>query len=377
MARRLLGKILREEIAMRKVRLLSALLPLVLVIACSDDNSTVAPPPPPSLSAEDQQIVTACQAMRDKLEVYAAAHNGTYGQYDIAWNEAGLQYVDNPYTGETEPSGIRASNPGQIGLESYMCNGTVLGYRITGYGKDHMLITLESLGNVPADVLNNHDISVANAFLVRETALLFAATNDGVFSTDVAGDTNKDGKTLKDLLPNGELLLNPFESVHSEPQDGLGLAWHGGVGYMGSDSGNGYIDSFTIEAYSCNGDIMLTLGRFLSYNEDLVYGQATSLRSAVEHFKYYSGHYPHNLDVETTPGGKTVINLYTDGQYFHDTDFLNPYTKQHYIPALGIATGKGAIAYQPMETSGEVTDYVVTGRNALDEFVRLGKNPLN
>ena len=377
MARRLLGKILREEIAMRKVRLLSALLPLVLVIACSDDNSTVAPPPPPSLSAEDQQIVTACQTMRDKLEVYAAAHNGTYGQYDIAWNEAGLKYVDNPYTGETEPSGIRASNPGQIGLESYMCNGTVLGYRITGYGKDHMLITLESLGNVPADVLSNHDITVANAFLVRETALLFAATNDGVFSTDVAGDTNKDGKTLQDLLPNGELLLNPFESVHSEPQDGLGLAWHGGVGYMGSDSGNGYIDSFTIEAYSCNGDIMLTLGRFLSYNEDLVYGQATSLRSAVEHFKYYSGHYPHNLDVETTPGGKTVINLYTDGQYFHDTDFLNPYTKQHYIPALGIATGKGAIAYQPMETSGEVTDYVVTGRNALDEFVRLGKNPLN
>ena len=377
MARRLLGKILREEIAMRKVRLLSALLPLVLVIACSDDNSTVAPPPPPSLSAEDQQIVTACQTMRDKLEVYAAAHNGTYGDYYIAWNEAGLQHVDNPYTGETEPSGIRAAAPGQIGLEAYVCDGTALGYRITGYGKDHMLITLESLGNVPADVLSNHDISVANAFLVRETALLFAATNDGVFSTDVAGDTNKDGKTLKDLLPNGELLLNPFESVYSEPEDGVGLGWHGAVGYLGADSGSGYIDAFTIESYSCDGDVMVTLTRFLAYHEEIVNWQASELRFAVEQFKHDSGHYPHNLDVEMTPAGKTVINLYTDFEYHHYTDFLNPYTKQHYIPALGIATGKGEVAYQPMETSGEVTDYVVTGRNAFDEFVRLGKNPLN
>jgi hypothetical protein len=55
---------------------------------------------------------------------------------------------------------------------------------------------------------------------------------------------------------------------------------------------------------------------------------------------------------------------------------LNPYTKQHYIPALGIAAGKGAIAYQPAETAGEVTDYVVTGRNAFDEFVRLGPKAL-
>jgi len=313
--------------------------------------------------------------MRDKLEAYAANHNGTYGDYYIVWSEAGLQQVDNPYTGETEPSGIRASAPGQIGLESYVCNGTVLGYRITGYGKDHMLITLESIGNVPADVLSNHDITVANAFLVREAALQFGATNDGVFSTDVNGDTNKDGKTLQDLLPNGELLLNPFESVHTEPQDGLALGWHGAVGYLGADSGHGYIDSFTIEAYSCDGDIMLTIGRFLAYHEDIVNSQAGDLRNAVEHFKYYSGHYPHNLDVETTPAGKTVINLYTDGRYYHDIDFLNPYTKQHYIPALGIATGKGEVAYQPTETAGEVTDYVITGRNAFDEFVRLGPKP--
>ena len=314
--------------------------------------------------------------MRDKLEAYAANHNGTYGDYYIP-NEVGLTQVDNPYTGETEPSGIRAAAPGQIGLESYVCNGTVLGYRITGYGKNHMLITLESLGNVPADVLSNHDITVANAFLVRETALLFGATNDGEFSTDVAGDTNKDGKTLQDLLPNGELLLNPFESVHTEPQDGVGLGWHGAVGYIGADSGGGYIDAFTIEAYSCDGDVMLTLGRFLAYHEEIVNAQAADLRTAVEHFKSYSGHYPHNLDVETTPAGKTVINLYTDGRYYHDIDFLNPYTKQHYLPALGIATGKGAVAYQPMETSGEVTDYVVTGRNAFGEFVRLGPKPLN
>ena len=69
------------------------------------------------------------------------------------------------------------------------------------------------------------------------------------------------------------------------------------------------------------------------------------------------------------------MNLYTEIVYSHPIDFLNPYTQQHYIPAIGIATGKGAIAYQPIETAGVVTDYVVTARGVFHEIVRLGPKP--
>ena len=84
--------------------------------------------------------------------------------------------------------------------------------------------------------------------------------NDGVYSTDVAGDTTPGGLTLQDLLPQGgSLLANPFTKAASEPQDGLGLATAGATGYEGQDSGTGAIDSYVIEGYGKAGDIILTL----------------------------------------------------------------------------------------------------------------------
>lgn len=364
---------------MRKVTLLSALLPLILIVACSDDDSTVAPPPPPSLSAEDQQIVDHCKAMRDALEAYATTHSGTYGDYYIHWNDLGISSVDNPYSGELEPSGARAAAAGQIGVEAFNeCENpyAVIGYRITGYGRDHMLITLESLGNVPSHQISAQDATIANAFLVLDTAKRFAADNHGACSTDVAGDTDTNGKTLQDHLPNGMLLENGFTLANTEPQDGVGLATPGAVGYLGADSGSGIIDSFTIEAYGCNGDVILTLSPTTAYGDVVWYG-AYTLRFIIETFAHAAGHYPHDLDTETTPGGKTVFDLMTEMTYDHVPYFENWYTHEHYVPTLGAPTGKFTIGYQPIETAGVVTDYVITGRGAVEEIVRLGPYPYN
>ncbi|HET6463036.1 MAG TPA: hypothetical protein VFH33_04480 [Candidatus Krumholzibacteria bacterium] len=364
---------------MRKVTLLSALLPLILIVACSDDDSTVAPPPPPSLSAEDQQIVDHCKAMRDALEAYATTHSGTYGDYYIHWNDLGISSVDNPYSGELEPSGARAAAAGQIGVEAFNeCENpyAVIGYRITGYGRDHMLITLESLGNVPSHQISAQDATIANAFLVLDTAKRFAADNHGACSTDVAGDTDTNGKTLQDHLPNGMLLENGFTLANTEPQDGVGLATPGAVGYLGADSGSGIIDSFTIEAYGCNGDVILTLSPTTAYGDVVWYGAYTR-RFIIETFAHAAGHYPHDLDTETTPGGKTVFDLMTEMTYDHVPYFENWYTHEHYVPTLGAPTGKFTIGYQPIETAGVVTDYVITGRGAVEEIVRLGPYPYN
>jgi hypothetical protein len=357
-------------------RIFSAL-SLVLIIACSDDDS--APLQPPAPLTADEQIVANCQAIQNGLEKYAATHNGTYGEYEIAWNEIGVALVqlENPYSGEQEPSGLHAGAPGQIGIEDYACGGTVYGYRITGYGRDHMLTTLESLDNVPADVRYTHDVTVANAYLVMDAAKRFAETNDGVYSTDIAGDTNNNGQTLQDMLPNndhGGLLNNPFTGSATEPQDGLALATPGAIGHLGADSGSGDIDSFTMEAYDCDGAIMLTLVPYTQYGE-VVWRGAYILRTSIEKFAKAAGHYPHNLDTETTPGGKTVLDLISETNGDNVPYFINWYNQDHYVPTVGTPTGKFAIAYQPIETAGTVTDYVITGR-VVDEIVRLGPKPL-
>jgi hypothetical protein len=239
-----------------------------------------------------------------------------------------------------------------------------------------MLITLESLANVPGDVRYAHDVTVANAYLVMDAALRFAGNNDDIFSTDFAGDTDPNNRTLQDYLPNGRLLLNPYMSAEVEPQDGLSIYFHGSVGYLGSSFSGSSIEFFTIEAYDCDGATMLTLMPFSAYGEQ-VWSAAYRLRAAVEQFATDSGHLPHNLDTETTPAGKTALDLFSETEYEGRPDVFNPYTQQFDIPPIGIANSRGEVAYQPEETAGTVTDYVITGRGALEEIVRLGPKPLN
>jgi hypothetical protein len=317
-------------------RILWALLPL-FILGCSDDSTTVQPPVP---LTPDQQTVANVRSVRDALETYAAAHYGSYGEYYIpSLKTLGIEPITNVYSGESEPSTIRAAAPGQIGIEPYECGGLVLGYRVTGYGNDHLLITLEALDKVPTEVRYSHDVTVANAYLVMDAALRFAAKNDGEFSTDVAGDTDHLGDTLMDLFPYG-LLLNPLTGAKTEPQDGMGLAIPGAIGYLGFDAnGDGEIDGFQMEAYDCDGAVMLTLLPYSAYGE-FIWSGSYSLRLAVETFAKASGHYPHDLDVEATPGGKTVLDLISEQSYEHVPYFINGYTQEHYVPTLGIATGK-------------------------------------
>jgi hypothetical protein len=181
---------------------------------------------------------------------------------------------------------------------------------------------------------------------------------------------------MVELLPNGSLLLNPFEGVKTEPQDGNGLGTPGALGYLGTDAnGDGDIDGFMMEAYNCDWAVMLVLLPYSQYGEIVWVGSYT-LRTAVEMFAEASGHYPRNLDAETTPAGKTVLDLVSQMTSGHVPYFVNDYNQEHYVPSLGIATGKFSIGYQPIETAGTVTDYVITGRT-IEEIVHLGPKPLN
>src|SRR5512132_3810061 len=71
----------------------------------------------------------------------------------------------------------------------------------------------------------------SNCHTTQLAAEDFSVQNDGVYSTDVAGDQTPSGLTLTALLPQGTSLANPFTKAPTEPQDGLGLGTPGATGY--------------------------------------------------------------------------------------------------------------------------------------------------
>ncbi|HEX6791482.1 MAG TPA: hypothetical protein VF247_09250 [Candidatus Krumholzibacteria bacterium] len=336
------------------------LLPLLL-LGCEDE--TTAPPPPDPLTPEEQIIVANCRTLRDSFEAYAAAHGGSFGQFQIH----DMLFFDNPYTGENEPSGALGGRPGAIVVDAYDdCDGNVLGYRITGHGEKGVLITLENRTNVSPSDQTMHDVMIANALLVFDAAKRFADANHGEYPGDLS-DTNDDGNTLIDLLPNGEYLINPISSMQDTPVDGTAMEG-GAIGYTAIDMvGDGTYNAFYVDGMGCTGTQVLVLTLY-SEKEEFVYQDALKLRLAVELFKQASGHYPHNLDTETTPGGKTTLDLYlsTGGE------LKNHLTNEDYVPVIGIAASKGESAYQPVETDGVVTDFLVTARGFFKEILRVG-----
>jgi hypothetical protein len=346
---------------MLKLRFLALLLPLLL-LGCGEDESTVQPPAP---LTPDEQVVANARALRDAVEATAAANGGSFGE---GWLEGIISSV-NPYSGEEEPSGPIGGSPGQLAVEAYPdCDGHVLGYRITGYGNSGVLITLENVASVPLEIQYQYDLTMTNVRLLFDAAKRYAAANNGEYAQDVAGTPNDEGNTLVDLLPNGELLFNPFTSTQDNPVDGDATGTPFGIGYTALDiEGEGTISGFMIDAHACEFWTTAVLLPYTLKEEDIVH-DALGLRVALHAFKQASGHFPHDLDTETTPGGKTVVDLYFED----DRDFENPFTKQDYVPVIGTATNKGEVAYQPIETAGVVTSFTITGRGRFAEILRIG-----
>jgi len=70
----------------------------------------------------------------------------------------------------------------------------------------------------------------SNCHTVQLAAEDFAVQNNGVYSTDVAGDVTPGGDTVQALLPGGALLDNPFTKAASEPINGA-AGTEGQTGY--------------------------------------------------------------------------------------------------------------------------------------------------
>ncbi|HOX24131.1 MAG TPA: prepilin-type N-terminal cleavage/methylation domain-containing protein [Candidatus Krumholzibacteria bacterium] len=81
-------------------------------------------------------------------EDYATQHDGIYSvaAADLTPKLPGARLLKNPFTGaQTEPQfGVAAATRGQVGIVGVVQAGTTVGYTITGFGKDAIVVTLLS-----------------------------------------------------------------------------------------------------------------------------------------------------------------------------------------------------------------------------------------
>ncbi|MDH5628255.1 MAG: hypothetical protein OEY69_08170 [Candidatus Krumholzibacteria bacterium] len=97
------------------------------------------------------------------------------------------------------------------------------------------------------------------------------------------------------------------------------------------------------------------------------------VQCAVEAFKFASGHYPRDVDLDTTPAGDTVLDLISRpcGGFRSGSTRTNVYTGELALPLNGLATTPGDVGYLPIEDNSEVVGYVVNGFGIVEEFFRI------
>jgi prepilin-type N-terminal cleavage/methylation domain-containing protein len=88
---------------------------------------------------------------------------------------------------------------------------------------------------------------IQNAHSVQLAAEDFGVRTLGIYPATIAED--RAFGSLVDLLPNGQLLLNPFTQLPDSPVNGV-AANPGEVGYQGQDlNGDGTVDAYTVTGF--------------------------------------------------------------------------------------------------------------------------------
>jgi len=103
----------------------------------------------------------------------------------------------------------------------------------------------------------------SNCHTTQLAAEDFSVQNDGVYASNVGGDTTPGGQTIIDLLPQAKNLTNPFTKVADQPIDGAAAA-AGDTGYVPVDvDGDGTTDGYQIDGMGKAGTqiILLTSGQ--------------------------------------------------------------------------------------------------------------------
>lgn len=211
------------------------------------------------------------------------------------------------------------------------------------------------------------DLQVAaNAGLMKTAIEVFAFHNGGETPADVDSDTNDNGDTLIDLLPDGERFENPYTGDRTEPRNGLG-GDPGEIGYVAEPWGGVQV-MYEIHAWGSEGELA-TFGN-LEELEDRVITQAYLVRDAAEAFAAENGGlFPDNVGTHQSTMGNTLIDLLPLGQMLQ-----NPFHLAATTPVDGAAATPGEVGYQPVQAEAETVGYFITAYGLTAEVLEIEPN---
>jgi prepilin-type N-terminal cleavage/methylation domain-containing protein len=98
--------------------------------------------------AKEAKTKGAAHTVQLAAEDYAVRNDGIYSDAgaDLTPLLPGAALLDNAFTGAaSEPQfAAAAATPGQVGIVAFAAGGVNVGYTITGFGKDAVIVTLQS-----------------------------------------------------------------------------------------------------------------------------------------------------------------------------------------------------------------------------------------
>ncbi|HKI83796.1 MAG TPA: hypothetical protein VKA63_05605 [Candidatus Krumholzibacteria bacterium] len=208
-----------------------------------------------------------------------------------------------------------------------------------------------------------------NALILQVAVEDWAQANGNRYPRHLS-DLNQNQRSVYDLLPNGQMLVNAYNPQLTTVKDGWG-DWPGGVGYASSQGKDGTL-SYTIQAcglsfyydglvailYSPNWPFRTQPAQIpiphISDPEIPTLKNALVLRAAVERWaKENRGSYPAKLH-STNALGHTVIDLFPGG-----TLLQNAFSGNRSEPRDGRPLASGQIGYHGIAGFPPATSYRV------------------
>lgn len=215
-------------------------------------------------------------------------------------------------------------------------------------------------------ILELEEAVIENCQIVLEAVEAYAAENNlYYYPVDVYCDTSLAGNSLIDLLPEGQMLINPFTNLPTEPVNRR-AAYPGEIGYEPWIRYSTMNTGYTITG--CGKSSIIVELSNLDALEDSVLNNCLLVQQAAEKFAARNeGLYPRELGDCTSCGGESVIDLLPGGCHL-----TNPFTRHGDQPVDGRVAIVGATGYQVVSPIGICVGYIITGAGrAGDKIVEI------